>query len=206
MAFLDDTFAKSTATKEQCLNNKTGAWDGVFQVAHKKDFGHVPYQNEYTGEVLNMTDDMWQIPPSANTIWENPYYNFWLSWRYSNFKFQERGPGVGTHTAKCSKCEGESITLPLVRLRGLCVKSKFDKKYSFGDDNVQGIYFQGERGTNITTNMTQNELDKGPNKFALIHTSLESNHTIEVRQAWVDSPEGTFLLGRQQMKIDRDED
>ena len=36
-AFLDDTFAKSTATKEQCLNNKTGAWDGVFQVARKKD-------------------------------------------------------------------------------------------------------------------------------------------------------------------------
>ena len=105
-----------------------------------------------------MTDDMWQQPPSANSIWPNPYHNFWLSWRYSNFKFQERGPGTGANTAKCSKCEGDTINLPIVQLRGLCAKSKFDKRYTFGDDPVQGVYFQGETGTNITTNITQAKL------------------------------------------------
>ena len=93
-----------------------------------------------------------------------------------------------------------------MRLRGLCAKSKFDKKYTFGDDSDQGIYFQGERGTNITTNMTKNELENGANKFVLIHTSLEYNHKIEIRKAWVDSPEGTFLLGRRQILIEKDED
>ena len=104
--FLDKTFEKSKSTRDQCLDDKAGFWDGVFQVAQKKDFGHVPYRNEYSGEILNITDEMWHQPPSANSIWPNPYHNFWLSWRYSNFKFQERGPGVGTNTAKCSKCEG----------------------------------------------------------------------------------------------------
>ena len=69
-----------------------------------------------------------------------------------------------------------------------------------GDDPIQGVYFQGERGTNTTTKLP----NVGPLAFTMIQTSLEANHTIKVRQAWIESPEGTILLGKRSMMIGQD--
>jgi hypothetical protein len=182
--FLDETFSKSTATKDRCLTvkNSDGTVDGLFQVAHTKGPGNVPYKDEYSGELLNMTSDMWHLPQSPNAIWPNFYNSVWLMWWYSTTKFSDRQIGE----PYCQKCEGENILVPLVKVRGLCEKSVFDKQYRVGDDNTQGVYFQGERGTNITTKMKKLGVwETGPATFTMIHTSLEANHTIEVRRAWI---------------------
>ena len=77
----------------------------------------------------------------------------------------------------------------------------FDKRYKIGDDNIQGIYFQGEIGTNITQKMTEGSSGI---IFQMIHTALEANHTIKVSKAETESPSGTFLLGRRTLQIEQD--
>ena len=205
--FLDDTFSRSTATRKQCLNDNNGVTEGAFQIAHRKDAGPYIYRNEYTGQHLhNMSAKDWHTPPSPNSLEINFATGFWLSFRYSSLKFQDRE--IGTHD--CHTCTGKEALIPWVRIRGLCDKSAFDKRYKVGDDNIQGIYFQGERGTNITQKVT----DNGPKKwiggenaavqFLMIHTKLIDNHTIEVTRAHTESPEGTFLLGKRTLKIEKD--
>ena len=195
--FLDKTFSKSNATKYRCLKEKKGVWDGHFQVAHRKAPGPHIYRNEYTGEVLNMTSEDWKLPPSPNSGELNFYNAFWLKVYYKSLKFQERGVGANS----CHTCIGDQNLIPWVKIRGLCGKSVFDKRYMIGDDYNAGVYFQGERGTNITKLVTE---DTSTHTFLMIHTSLEKNHTIEVMRARTESPKGTYLLGRRTLLIEQD--
>ena len=197
--FLDDTFSRSNATRMQCLTENNGVTEGAFQIAHRKDAGPYIYYNEYTGEILqNMSAKDWHTPPSPNSLEINFATSFWLSFCYSTLKFQERLVG----NDECHTCTGNQALIPWVRIRGLCDKSTFDKRYKIGDDNIQGIYFQGERGTNITRKISEN----AKVEFVMIHTKLTNNHTIEVTRAHTESPEGTFLLGKRTLKIEQDKE
>ena len=201
--FLDETFERSIKTKEQCMMETGGILDGAFQVAHRKNAGPHIYRNEYTKELLNMSSDGWHIPPSPNSVEFIFYNNFWLVMWYSSLKFSERAIG----DLQCHTCVGNDVLIPWVKIRGLCEKSVFDKRYRLGDDKIQGIYFQGEWGTNITLAKEMGPKDrhsKGGLEFTIIHTSLEANHTIKVSRADTKSPKGTFLLGRRTLKIGHD--
>lgn len=200
--FLDKTFSKSNATKMLCISENDGVWEGRFNVAHRKAPGPYIYRNEYTGELLNVTEDDWNIPPSPNSRDLNIFNAFWLAMEYSNLKYTDRTIGDGS----CQACVGNQNLIPWVRIRGLCKKSVFDKRYMIGDDYYQGIFFQGERGTNITKKWTPNN-GVAP-EFAMIHTQLERdkpNITIKVNRAWTESPYGTFLLGKRKLKVEEDE-
>jgi len=177
------------------MTESNGILDGSFQVAYRKDPGPhdmEPYRNEYTGEVLNLTADDWYIPPNDNTIEYNWYNDFWLSFRYRSSTFRQRPVG----TSNCHACVGEEVILPWVRVRGLCKKSKFDKQYKFADDSEQGVYLQGKYDTNITADNTESY------KFNMIRASLGSNLTIDVYRAQIESPKGTFLLGKRTLKVE----
>ena len=196
--FLDDTFSKSNATKHKCVKeNEHGVLNGWFQVAHRKATGpHSlnPYKDEYTGEVVNLTSDDWHLPPSPNSVEPNFYNNFWQQISYDSLKFMER-----TLSGSCHTCVGKQPLIPWINIRGLCRKSKFDKRYMIGDDNATGIYFQGEFHTNITK-----DKDSRPTKLIMLHTALEKNHTIKVTRAETVSNYGTFLLGRRSLRIEED--
>ena len=128
----------------------------------------------------------------------NFYNDFWLGFWYHSSKFSQRGIGGSS----CHTCEGEEVLSPWVKIRGLCKKSVFDRRYRFGDDNIQGIYLQGERGTNITVAKIHGLKYV---QFAMIHTALESNMTIKVYHAETTSPFGKFLLGKRRLRISEDD-
>ena len=110
--FLNDTFSKSNATKKQCLKESNGVLDGYFQISYRKDsrpHGVAPWRNEYTGEVLNITYNDWDVPPSPKSVDPNFFNYFLLRIFYRSLKFSERAVN-----SKCPTCVGEDKLIPWV--------------------------------------------------------------------------------------------
>ena len=52
----------------------------------------------------------------------------------------------------CFSCDGIGVDLPVLRMRGFCQNSQFDKNYVLAQNSEDILFFQGDRHTNITFN------------------------------------------------------
>ena len=119
----------------------------TFILAQHKDEGAVesnPVKNPYTSKEIYYVN--WYYGwPNGNYIDKGGY---WIAFVYNggDNKFIHFSDNV----ALCFTCDGLGSSLPVVRLRGLCKNSQFDKNYVIAENREDVLFYQGDRHTNIT--------------------------------------------------------
>ena len=121
-------------------------------LAQHKTVGPVeeaPVRNPYTGKVINYEN--W-IPgyPNGNFQDRGEYWQTWV-WTEIGGRFHHK---TKTHPF-CFVCEGMSSTKPVLRVRGLCKDSQFDRKFVISSHIKEVFFLQGDRHTNITYDRKQ---------------------------------------------------
>ena len=84
--------------------------------------------------------------PDGNYIDRGKYC--WHVWVY---KTGETGMVTeGANTPICFACSGLTSELQVLRLRGLCEASQFDRTYILAASGPEPLFYQGDRHTNLT--------------------------------------------------------
>ena len=117
-----------------------------------KNIGKVetsPVKNPYNGEFIHYVNWMDGFP-NVNFVKGKE----WLTWVYNN------GDPRFIHTSNestfCYTCDGRTSLLPILKMRGLCEKSQFDKKYVLAYNAEDAMFYQGDRHINITYESVRN--------------------------------------------------
>ena len=103
-----------------------------------------PVRDPYTGQDVTFTN--W-FPgwPDANYVDKGNYWHVWV------YKAGETGMITEWGTVPiCFSCRGATNQLQLLRLRGLCRESQFDRTYILAATREEPLFFQGDRHTNLT--------------------------------------------------------
>ena len=105
-----------------------------------------PVKNPYTNQVIEYTN--W-LPgyPNGNFLDRGEFWHTWI-WKNGESRILHRSDSYPL----CFVCNGKGISLPTFRLRGLCKKSQFDRKYILASNKKDVMFLQGDRHTNITYN------------------------------------------------------
>ena len=148
--FINKTLDTNPEIEDDCSYNDVGThYDPVFILAQHKSEGPVetnPIKNPYTCE--NITYVKW-FPgwPNSNFISKGSY---WQAWNYNggDSKFIHRWNDMPF----CFTCDGWETILPILKMRGLCEESQFDKNYVIANNDQSVLFYQGDRHTNITYN------------------------------------------------------
>ena len=146
--FIANTLENNKAVAETCSYVNVGQQYGpTFILAQHKEEGPVetnPVQNPYTGEEIDYVNwyNGW---PNSNYIDKGSY---WIAFNYNG------GDSKFIHFTNndplCFTCDGLSSNLPVVRMRGLCKGSQFDRNYVLAQNDEDVLFYQGDRHTNIT--------------------------------------------------------
>jgi hypothetical protein len=148
--FITKTLENNKDVVETCSHANVGNQYGpTFILAQHKAEGEVetnPVQNPYTG--VNISYANWYNGwPNSNYIDKDSY---WIAFNYNG------GDSKFLHFTNsdplCFTCAGLSNNLPVVRMRGLCKGSQFDRNYVLAQNNEDVLFYQGDRHTNITYN------------------------------------------------------
>ena len=148
--FMNNTFKTNPEVEDMCSYVNEGSQYGpAFVLAQHKEKGSLeesPLRNPYSGEVVDYFKwyDGW---PNGNFIDKGSYWNVYI---YNNG--DSRYIHRWNNEPFCFTCEGLDPVLPIVRLRGLCKESQFDKKYIYAQNSDDILFYQGDRHTNITFN------------------------------------------------------
>ena len=118
-------------------------------LAQHKTAGRIensPIRNPYTNDVIEY--DNW-LPgyPNGNFLDRGEYWHTWI-WQNGQSRILHRSDSYPL----CFVCNGNGITLPVFRLRGLCQQSQFDRRYVIASNSKDLMFLQGDRHTNITYN------------------------------------------------------
>ena len=121
-------------------------------LAQHKAIGPVeeaPVKNPYTGEVITYSN--WLAGyPNRNFQDKGEYWHTWI-WRAGSSRIMHRS---NTYSL-CFVCDGGSSTVPVLRVRGLCHQSQFDRKFVIASNTREVLFLQGDRHTNITYDREQ---------------------------------------------------
>jgi hypothetical protein len=83
--------------------------------------------------------------PDGNYIDRGKYWHVWV------YKTGETGMITeGVNTPICFACSGRTSELQVLRLRGLCEASQFDRTYILAASGPEPLFYQGDRHTNLT--------------------------------------------------------
>ena len=148
--FIKNNIKSNPEIDEECSFLNSGIqYDPVFILAQHKEEGEMettPVKNPYTGEIISYIN--W-FPgwPNGNFINKGGY---WHAWNYNggDSKFIHQGDDMPF----CFSCLGKESIPPILRMRGLCEGSQFDKNYVLAQNTEALIFYQGDRHTNITFN------------------------------------------------------
>lgn len=146
--FINNTLTNNPEIEDECSYVDVGTkYDPVFILAQHKTEGRLedsPVLNPYTGDIITYVD--W-FPgwPNGNFINKGSY---WQAWNYNggDSKFIHRWSDMPF----CFTCDGHQSILPILRMRGLCQESQFDKNYVLAQNHDSVMFYQGDRHTNIT--------------------------------------------------------
>ena len=146
--FIKDALAANEEVKESCNYVNEGSQYGPsFVLAQHKQLGPLetsPVRDPYTGDIINYTN--WYTGwPNGNFLDKGSY---WLvfKYKYGDSSFIHRWDTQPF----CFTCDGQDTVVPIVRMRGLCEESQFDKNYILASNHRDVLFYQGDRHTNIS--------------------------------------------------------
>ena len=146
--FIKTALETDKSVAETCnFFNVGNEYGPTFILAQHKDTGPInlhPMKDPYSGDIISFTN--WYPGwPNSNFIDKGDY---WHTFVYNEGK--SRFIHQTNDTACCFSCDGLESNLPIVRMRGLCLNSQFDKNYILAASSKDILFYQGDRHTNIT--------------------------------------------------------
>ena len=153
-SFITDVLETNEVVNEGCNYINEGSQYGPsFILAQHKEIGPLetnPVKNPYNGDVITFIDwyNGW---PNGNFLDKGSY---WMVFKYND------GNSKYIHQINsqpfCFTCDGVGSVLPIVRMRGLCQTSQFDKNYIIAQNSEDVLFYQGDRHTNISFDQDNN--------------------------------------------------
>ena len=146
--FIKKTIEANPLVADQCNWMDVGFDFGpTFLLAQHKSKGPVqtsPVKNPYTGDIITYVN-WFDGSPNGNFINKGEY---WMAFKYNadGSKFIH----ASNQRPFCFTCDGNGSVLPVLRMRGLCSGSQFDRNYLLASNNEDALFYQGDRHTNIT--------------------------------------------------------
>ena len=172
-------------------------------LAQHKTLGTVeeaPVRNPYTGEVI--TYENWLSGyPNRNFQDKGEYWHTWI-WRAGASRIMHRS---NTYSL-CFVCDGGGSTVPVLRVRGLCQKSQFDRKFVIASNTREVLFLQGDRHTNITYDRVEKKwVMTSMRKMIEYETGGRDHEATQPVRATSKAKIETLLLGKHEFTFASDE-
>ena len=153
-AFFAGVFKANPEVESKCDYTDLGSKYGpVFRLAQHKTEGPIESNsvtNPYNGDIIKYVRWLDGFP-NANFVNKDSYH-----WIFTYNGEDSKYIHAYTYTPLCFTCDGVGSLVPVLKMRGLCQGSQFDKNYVLAYNSENILFYQGDRHTNITYNVDKN--------------------------------------------------